>query len=274
MHGACTEGWFTGSVLAAISGEKGSADWTYMEFLSREAASQGIAVLMIGLHDDDVGDMNSADVGGPAGIDFNGHPQVDYSKYLRAAVDYLSAATSKVFGAQVDTARIGLMGHSLGGGGVLYAAAHDCRDVISTVLSLNPCHLSQEAPNDNWKFGVKYLSGKDHSGEFGEGTLTHLSLIKVPALIYGSQAEYNTPLSPGAAVAPMWPVFPSVFEQLGSADKELYVDDVTENSAMVAHTWMGRDMDAYAGGDRAGTIEGDQGRQGEGGNVWRPLRRL
>ena len=58
VHGACAESWFVGSLMTKLlaEGNKGSANWTYNQCLCREAASQGIAVLMIGLHDQ--GDAN------------------------------------------------------------------------------------------------------------------------------------------------------------------------------------------------------------------------
>ena len=92
---------------------------------------------------------------------------------------------------------------------------------------------------------TKFAEGKLHSGENGEGTVDHLADVKVPTLIYGSQGEYNCGLTHGAP-AQFWPYYPSVFEQLGSTTKELYVDNTTANpnngkaewACLYVHVWF------------------------------------
>jgi len=64
-----------------------------------------------------------------------------------------------------------------------------------------------------------------------------LKNIKAPTLIYGSQAEYNTELFPKSGAAPMWPVFPCTFQQVGARVKELYVDNLKMATCGEAHSW-------------------------------------
>lgn len=113
----------------------------------------------------------------------------------------------------------------------------DCVDRIACVASLNPSLGSIESPVDHSAQLVKYFSGAPHSGEHGEGEMPFLKKIKAPTLIYGSQAEYNTELFPKSGMAPMWPVFPCTFEQVGARVKELYVDNLKTASCMEAHCW-------------------------------------
>ena len=68
--------------------------------------------------------------------------------------------------------------------------------------------------------------------------LAFLSKVEVPTLVYGSQAEYNTEVLPGMGSASLWPSPPSIFGQLGSASKELYVDNQSGVSCAEAHSWL------------------------------------
>ena len=64
-------------------------------------------------------------------------------------------------------------------------------------------------------------------GEVPEGdAFAYIADIACPTLVYGSLAEVNTVLFPGTGIAPMWPHFPKLFEKVGAARKELYVDGV------------------------------------------------
>ena len=78
----------------------------------------------------------------------------------------------------------------------------------------------------------KFATGAEYSGEFGEGVVAHYADIKVPTLIYGSQAEYNT--NGGL----FWPYYPSQFAQVGAGSKELYVDNYTEKGVLYSHVWL------------------------------------
>jgi hypothetical protein len=145
----------------------------------------------------------------------------------------------------------------MGAAGVLHAAGGSCLGLVQAVVALNPSHASVNEPSDFAEQTKQYLSGKDHSGEFGEGTISHLSAVKAATLVVASQAEYNTELFLGAGVpsifriAPVWPYAPSIHEQLGSSDKELFVDNTTEQTCLEAHCWLAKSQDhlrAYAGG--------------------------
>ena len=70
--------------------------------------------------------------------------------------------------------------------------------------------------------------------------IAFLSKVAAPALVYGSQAEYNTEVLPGIGSASLWPSPPSVYAQLGSATKELFVDDQNGVSCAEAHSWLFR----------------------------------
>jgi len=167
----------------------------------------------------------------------NAWPAKYYAKVLNAAIDHLVYAAHKFHGVTVDEAKIGLVGHSMGGAGVLYAAATDCVDRIACVASLNPSLGSIESPHDHTAQLEMYASGAPHSGEHGEGEMPFLKNIKAPTLIYGSQAEYNTELFPKSGAAPMWPVFPCTFQQVGARVKELYVDNLKMATCGEAHSW-------------------------------------
>merc|ERR1712070_731297 len=94
---------------------------------------------------------------------------------------------------------------------------------------------------DNGPATVKYLTGKPHSGEFGEGEIPCLKEIEVPTLIYGSQAEMNT------ANGWVWPTPKNQYDQVKSTVKELYVDNHKELDFMTAHTWIKKPTE-YCGG--------------------------
>jgi hypothetical protein len=54
-------------------------------------------------------------------------------------------------------------------------------------------------------------------------------------LILGSQAEYNTHLPGPEKCSPFWLTPECVFSQVGAAKKELYVDNITDQSWLQAH---------------------------------------
>ena len=236
-----------------------------MQPLSDELAKLGFIVLMVGMPDDDETAIDTkypdaktmwAKMLGVVGIEMlmrsdNLWPGAYYSIALSQAIDHMIAVAPAKLGLTVDTTRVGLVGHSMGGGGVLCAAARACRDKICAVVAISPSHVSVEAPFDNIDGCVKYSSGADFSNEHGEGTVAHLADIVAPTLIFGSKAEYNTAFP----FSPCWPSFPYVatahtapvpaltarhrvwcgrclFEQLGSSKKELYVDNKTDQAMM------------------------------------------
>ena len=237
VHGFCAESWLAGVATSAhLVGSFDALDWTCMGPLAEAVAAQGVAVLMVGLHDGD--EQLYPELEGMQASLINTWSQADYAKFLRVGIDHFLKVCP-----QLDKKRIGLVGHSLGGGGVLRAAATSCREHVAAVVALNPSHMSVETPGDMFEHGVKYRSGAEHSGEFGEGNIAHLASVTAPTLVYGSQAEYNTPLKKlDDSVAPMWPAYPSVFAQLGASTKELYVDNLVAHTCTQAHCWLlGRD---------------------------------
>jgi len=248
-------------VHGAVDEEHG---WLAMRPLAEEMAKLGFIVLMVGMPDDDetivrkypeaktiYGKMMAVLTVDVLMKVQNMWPASYYSKALSQAIDHMvKVAPSKLGGLKVDTARIGLVGHSMGGGGVLCAAARDCKDKICAVVALNPSHFGVETPGDNLDSCLQYGSGADLSGEHGEGVVPHLAHITVPTYIYGSHAEYNT--SEFGGLCPTWPNFPCVYEQLtGTTAKELYVDNVTDQTFIEAHCRMeatSEGLHSYEGG--------------------------
>ena len=235
VHGFCTESWLAGvATSAGLVGSLEALDWTCMAALAEAVAAQGVAVLMVGLHDGD--EQLHPELEGMQASLVNTWTQADYAKFLRAGIDHFSNVCS-----WIDKKRIGLVGHSLGGGGVLRAAATSCREHVAAVVALNPSHMSVETAGDMLEHCVKYRSGVEHSGEFGEGNIAHLASVTAPTLVYGSQAEYNTSLKLDDTVAPMWPTYRNVFAQLGGlsgSTKELYVDNLVTHTCTQAHCWL------------------------------------
>jgi hypothetical protein len=177
---------------------------------------------------------------------FNMWPAIDYSRFLSAAVDHVKKVAPG-HGVHVDEHKVGLIGHSMGGAGVLCAAAKDCKSKVAACVALNPGGPSNPDILDRAENAKKYAEGVPHSGEFGEGTIPHLADVTVPTFIYGSQAEYNCGnIKPDMAV--IWPFPPSQFKQLGAAKKELYVDNLIDNpghkvgdnklGCQYAHVWL------------------------------------
>ena len=229
--------------------------WLGMQPLAEELAKLGFIVLMVGMPDDDecivkrypdaktVWGKVMAMAAMNAMKTDNMWPAAYYSIAMSQAIDHMIAvAPSELGGLQVDPKRVALVGHSMGGAGVLCAAARDCKAKICAVAALNPGHVSVDGPFDNLDAVLKYGSAPDFSCEHGEGVVPHLANISVPTLIYGSQAEYNTGFEDMkglglATLAPCWPSFPCVYEQLtGAPKKELYVDNVVDQTMLEAHT--------------------------------------
>ena len=246
IHGMC------------MDGRTPLGEWEYMEALSKELASKlGVVVLMVGMHDNDEDYVNgfipdAVDTEGiglmlkliakPLMMVMNLWPANKYSETLSDAIDHLIAEAPNKLGVQVDPKKVALCGHSLGGGGVLYAAGMHCKERIAACVALNPSHMGVEAPFSNAKQCIQWGQGAAFSGEFGEGQLAHLGQISCPTLVYGSQAEYNTGfpgLSDVTGIYPCWPSYDSVYEQLTSAaSRQLYVDGLTQQSFGDAHTWL------------------------------------
>ena len=254
-HGCGVEGWVGDLVLDLLIAKK-DWTWTYNTALSTALAEQGFAVLMIGMPDHDEQKYESPDV--MAAL-MNAWPAADYSRFLSAAIDHLCKVAPEN-GVTVDKKRIGLVGHSMGGAGVLYAAARDCKDKVAAVAALHPGMISINKPGDHTEGAIKYLTGSPHSGENGEGTVEFLAEISAPTFIFGSQAEMNVELLKGQGMAPMWPVFTCQFEQVGARIKELYVDNIKENpgsasglhgGCLYAHTWFADDALLHNYGDGA-----------------------
>ena len=242
VHGTSAEGEKADAILDAMYMDMGvrvgeDLDWTWsgMKDVAAAVAEQGFAVLMICTPEGDEHKYEEL-----AGSDLsqllNAWPMADYSKFLSAAVDHLLAVAPK-HGVSVDASRVGLVGHSMGGGGVLYAGAKDCKDKVAAVVSLNPGCYSIERPYDKMAGVEKFSTGAKHSGEHGEGEMLFLADLKVPTYVYSSQAEYNTQLIPGGG-ATVWPIVPSIFAQIGATKKEMYVDNLVDNPIQVAHVWL------------------------------------
>merc|ERR1719502_580466 len=88
-----------------------------------------------------------------------------YAKSLDFAIDHLISMARMKCGVAVDPARVGLVGHSMGGAGVLAGAGLDCRNKIKAVAALNP-HFGFGYENlwDNVRSKFdKFLKEKPHT---------------------------------------------------------------------------------------------------------------
>jgi pimeloyl-ACP methyl ester carboxylesterase len=265
VHGAARNDGEGGAPPEELLGVP-SVSWEMMQPLAEKMVGEGFIVLIIGLRDDalDVTLADYPELDEEAKVtarDFahsgkNVWPSKYYGKALSAAIDHLCAVAPKAHGVKVDAQRVGLVGHSIGGAGVLHAAASECADRVRAVVALNPVHHSVRKPFDHLREIKRYLSGEKHSGEHGNGELPHLKRIKCATLVYGSQAEYNTSvletpwtgdLQPYALV---WPKPSSIHAQVGAASKELYVDNTTDVQNFVAHGWLatGKGLEQFGGG--------------------------
>ena len=179
VHGSEFESEMVADAIVALAFSKTGlrADWQYMTYLAREVAKQGVICMVIGLPDNDAEVMledfpdlseekkKAIRTGGMLTNNWSGNY---YSKALSAAIDHLIAVSPKHLGLQVDTERVAIAGHSLGGGGVLCAAAADCATRIKAVVALNPSLFSPSEPYESLEPCKKYTTGKKFSGEFGE----------------------------------------------------------------------------------------------------------
>ena len=256
VHGNCTEA------------DDPRENWEYLQTLGEYLAVElGVVCMIIGMHDDDAkleakypGWMEKERLGLVARViqdstqamtaGRNAWPAKYYGDAIALAIENLVRSSDRV-GVSIDEERIALVGHSMGGAGVLYAAGVQCKDKIKAVAALNPSHLAVETPFDGLAEGIEYGKGEKYSGENGAGTIAHLANIIAPCYVYGSRAEYNTTANSelGAVlellgtlldtnVAGCWPEYHCVYGQVGSATKELYVDDTTDCGWGFAHNWM------------------------------------
>lgn len=202
VHGVCVESKFVAEQMGRALGI-GTFHWTYPSHLAEQLAERcGIAVLMIGLHDDDEDCTTTKEHGLQtelAGQIMNGWPSCHYSIFLEAAIDHLCLVVPRyAAGVEVDAARIALVGHSMGGAGVLYAAAHHCKARIAAVAALNPGHASVHGFSDMKAHNLQFAKGAAGSGEFGKvpdgGEFSYLAEIACPTLVYGSRAEVSVAL--------------------------------------------------------------------------------
>ena len=263
VHGSAAEGLQGDQKFDHAVGNMGrdvDFTWTIMKDTAQAISEQGIIALMIGLPDCDEKHYGN-DEAAVQNSWQNSWAAKDYSRFLSAAVDHLLEQAPK-HGMAVNKDRIGLVGHSMGGGGVLFAAGNDCKGKVAAVAAVNPSIHSVHSPHDNLQFCERYAQGAPHSGELGEGTIECLAEISAPTYIYGSQAEYNVPFMPGEPPACMqWPAYPCQFAQVGASVKELYVDNMTENwatkqangslflTSAYAHSWhCGEEIRVYGDG--------------------------
>jgi len=151
--------------------------------------------------------------------------------------------------ATVDKSKVGLLGHSMGGGGVLYGAGAQCADKIKTVIALDPGCFSWDEDVQFHANCVAYAKEPLYSGTGGDYEMEVLKNIKAAVLLHTSRAQYNAPLMPNTDYCAMWPALPSIYNQLTSDKKEIYVDNflVDESKTTLAeaqpicaasHTWM------------------------------------
>ena len=97
-------------------------------------------------------------------------PARSYSLAHHDALDHLVSAKPKEHGAEVDPVRTALLGHSMGGVGVLYAASAHCRERICAVAALNPAHTALEQHGDKAAESVRQLcQGRQLLGRLWRG---------------------------------------------------------------------------------------------------------
>jgi dienelactone hydrolase len=251
VHGSVFESDLLADVVAGLTvGATGyHFEWDQMAYLAREVAKQGVICFMIGMPSNDAEVMlaDYPDLSeekkkaiSAAGKIGNGWSGRYYAKALDAAIDHLIALSPQKLGLQVDPGRIGLVGHSMGGGGVLCAAGTDCATRIKAVVALNPSLLQASEPVENMDKAKQFATGKNFSGEYGEGTVGFLADIKAATLIFGSRSEWNVPLL-GFGPANQWPTYDCQFKQVGAAEKELFVDNLVDEKAtncFRGHAWL------------------------------------
>jgi dienelactone hydrolase len=258
VHGFCGEATLKShAALHVMNAFLGThlGDWTYMQDMAELLAAEGFVVLMIGMPDNDQSHGSSGLRDWAMSHVGNGWPARDYSLALNEALDHLALVTREHLGQAVDPDRTALVGHSMGGAGVLYAASAHCRERVAAVVALNPAHMAVETHSDHLDECSKYTQGADFSGEFGVGELPHLRAIRAPTLVVGSVAEYNTDWLSFGRCCPTWPSYECVVAQVGAQTKELFVDGVCdpkspEDSGLNAHVWLvgAENMAAYADG--------------------------
>ena len=103
------------------------------------------------------------------GIDTNSRNDFDTARgtQLLAALDYLTQKSS--VRSRVDPKRLAVMGHSMGGGGAMYAAVH--RPSLWAAVGLAPFSPSQNLAND--KVSTLLLAGQR------DGTVSPSSVVKL-----------------------------------------------------------------------------------------------
>jgi len=232
VHGTTGESWLKGKLLSMVltGGDlektmEMDCGWTQMDYVSNAIVEEcGAAVMVIALPDDD-----EAPEGGIANTWWCSY----YSKALAAAIEHVcEAVPAESSGTlSVDKSKIGLLGHSAGGGGVLFAAGADCRDLISCVVALDPGMFCCFKVYDYAEKAFEYANEEYFSGKGGDLQLDVLKNIKpsTKVFVHSSQAQYNTPIvlsPPPRGMSSIVPNGPSIMSQIPCEKKELFIDNV------------------------------------------------
>ena len=152
--------------------------------VARRVASHGFVVLVI--------DTNSI------------YDQPDSrGRQLLDAVDYLTEDASSTVAARLDESRIAVAGHSMGGGGTLYAADNRTAD-IKAAVALQPWHTDKTWPG-----------------------------VDIPTMIVGAELDTIAPVSSHSI---------PFYNSLGSAPEKAY-GEINNGDHLIANTdddWQGR----------------------------------
>ena len=160
VHGFCFQAELQCDIAGmALSVTRRRLDWKCLAFLVREVAKQGVAVLTIDMHDNDLEvlcadfpDLSQAQKDLVRGVGIgtswlgNGWPATYYTRAIDAAIDHVREACSQKLRLEIDANRVGLLGWSMGAAGVLHAAGTSRCGRVKCVATMNPGYLSVLAP--------------------------------------------------------------------------------------------------------------------------------
>lgn len=138
-------------LVVVIHGFKGSKDWGFFPWLGARFAAEGLAAAIFNLSHNGIG------------ANFNTFERLDlferdtWSKRVHDMQQVLNAARHGLLtdSAQPNPARMGLMGHSMGGGLALITAARDA--AIGSVVTLAGVNRANRLPMDAVRHALKSL---------------------------------------------------------------------------------------------------------------------
>ena len=202
-----------GPPVLIVHGFKGFKDWGFMPVLAARLAEAGFPACRFNLSGSGVGDDDER-FGEPANFERN-----TYSKEQADIATLLDAlAAGALPGLQGSSERLGLLGHSRGGGGAILAAARDARvRGLVTWAAISTVQRYDDAARADWRRRGYHRVTNGRTGDvFDIGTaalddveqnaaaldiLAAARRLEIPTLVVHGTADDSVPFAEGEAIA-------------------------------------------------------------------------